>query len=137
MTTNGAVPKRLPEVGAAARRGGGPPWMTAGMPAEKSMTFGPSARRLLARLRPERTMVLGVLALAMISVTLAVLGPKILGHATNIIFAGALGKGLPANVSLQQAVDTARAHGDGEPGQPGALRRWLHTRGIGLRTAPL
>ncbi len=112
--SNGAVPKRLPEVGAAARRGGGPPWMSAGMPAEKSMTFGPSARRLLARLRPERTMVLGVLALAMISVTLAVLGPKILGHATNIIFAGALGKGLPANVSLQQAVDTARAHGDGK-----------------------
>ena len=53
-----------------------------------------------------------VLALAMISVTLSVLGPKILGHATNIIFAGVIGKRLPANVSLQQAVDAARARGD-------------------------
>src|SRR5664279_378429 len=109
---NGAVPKRLPEAGGAARRGGGPPWMTAGMPAEKSMTFGPSARRLLARLRPDRLMVLGVLALATTSVTLAVLGPKILGHATNIIFAGAIGERLPADQSLQQAVDAARARGD-------------------------
>ena len=48
------LPTRLPPAGAAARRGGGPPWMTAGMPAEKSMNFGPSARRLMRRLRPER-----------------------------------------------------------------------------------
>ena len=45
-----AVPKRLQ--GAEARRGG-PPWMSAGMPAEKSMNFGPSARRLLRRLLPD------------------------------------------------------------------------------------
>jgi ATP-binding cassette subfamily B multidrug efflux pump len=110
---SGAVPKRLPEAGTAARRGGGPPWMGAAMPAEKSMTFGPSARRLLARLRPQRRLVLCVIALALVSVTLAVLGPKILGHATNIIFAGVIGKRLPADVSLQQAVDAARARGDG------------------------
>ena len=45
-SANGAgkvVPKRIQ--GAEARRGG-PPWMAMGMPAEKSMTFGPSARRL-------------------------------------------------------------------------------------------
>ncbi|MDT4979806.1 MAG: ATP-binding cassette, subfamily multidrug efflux pump [Pseudonocardiales bacterium] len=110
--TKGVVPKRLPEVGTAARRGGGPPWMSAAMPAEKSMTFVPSAKRLLGRLRPQRGLVLGILALAIISVTLSVLGPKILGHATDIIFAGVIGKQLPANVSLQQAVDAARAHGD-------------------------
>jgi ATP-binding cassette subfamily B multidrug efflux pump len=109
---NGAVPKRLPEAGMAARRGG-PPWMSAGMPAEKSMNFLPSARRLLARLRPERALVLCVVALAVVSVTLAVLGPKILGHATNIIFAGVLGKRLPPDVSRQQAVDAARASGEG------------------------
>jgi ATP-binding cassette subfamily B protein len=110
--TKGVVPKRLPEVGTAARRGGGPPWMSAAMPAEKSMTFVPSAKRLLGRLRPQRGLVLGILALAIISVTLSVLGPKILGHATDIIFAGVIGKQLPANVSLQQAVDAARARGD-------------------------
>jgi ATP-binding cassette subfamily B multidrug efflux pump len=110
--TNGAVPKRLPEAGTAARRGGGPPWMGAAMPAEKSMTFVPSAKRLLGRLRPQRGLVLGILALAVISVTLSVLGPKILGRATDIIFAGVIGKRLPADVSLQQAVDAARARGD-------------------------
>ena len=110
--TNGAVPKRLPEAGTAARRGGGPPWMGAAMPAEKSMTFVPSAKRLLGRLRPQRGLVLGILALALISVTLSVLGPKILGRATDIIFAGVIGKQLPADVSLQQAVDAARARGD-------------------------
>ncbi len=109
---NGVTPKRLPEAGAAARRGGGPPWMTAGMPAEKSMTFGPSAKRLLARLRPQRAMVLAVIGLAVTSVTLSVLGPKILGHATNIIFAGFIGKRLPSDVTLDQAVQAARARGD-------------------------
>ena len=109
---NGAVPKRLPEAGTAARRGGGPPWMTAGMPAEKSMNFGPSARRLLGWLRPERARALCVLALALVSVTLAVLGPRVLGHATNVIFAGVLGKRLPADTDLSQVVAAARARGD-------------------------
>ena len=86
--------------------------MTAGMPAEKSMTFGPSAKRLLARLRPQRAMVLCVIGLAVSSVTLSVLGPKILGHATNIIFAGFIGKRLPSDVTLQQAAQAARARGD-------------------------
>ncbi len=49
-----SLPQRLPAAGGEARRGGGPPWMGAAMPAEKAMTFGPSARRLLRRLRPER-----------------------------------------------------------------------------------
>ena len=59
----------------AARRGGGPPWMTAGMPAEKSMNFGPSARRLMRRLRPERAARVLVLVLAVGSVTLMVTRP--------------------------------------------------------------
>ena len=37
---------RLPAAGGEARRGGGPPWMGAAMPAEKAMTFVPSAKRL-------------------------------------------------------------------------------------------
>ena len=83
-----------------------------GLPAEKSMNFGPSARRLLRRLMPERVLVGCVIALAIVSVTFSVLGPKILGHATNIVFDGVLGKRLPSGVNLQQAVDAARARGD-------------------------
>jgi ATP-binding cassette subfamily B protein len=55
---NRAVPGRLAGAAAARRPGGGPPWMTAGMPAEKSITFWPSAKRLLGRLRPYRQQLL-------------------------------------------------------------------------------
>jgi ATP-binding cassette, subfamily B, multidrug efflux pump len=104
------VPRRLPAAGRGARSG--PPWMTAGLPAEKSMNFGPSARRLIARLAPERWGVLAVVALAIVGVTLSVIGPLLLGHATNIIFAGVLGARLPSGASLQQVVDAARARGE-------------------------
>jgi ATP-binding cassette subfamily B protein len=112
---NGSVtPKRLPPAGQDARRGGGPPWMTAGMPAEKSMNFGPSAKRLLRRLYPERWLALGVLMLAVGSVTLTVFGPRILGRATDIIFAGFLGDRLPSGQSLDEVTSAARARGDGD-----------------------
>ena len=104
------LPQRLPEAGQARR--GGPPWMSAGMPAEKSMTFGPSAKRLLARLAPERAKVALVLVLAVTSVTLAVLGPRILGLATDVIFRGVVGKRLPPGIDLKQAVANARARGE-------------------------
>jgi ATP-binding cassette, subfamily B, multidrug efflux pump len=103
------VPKRIQ--GAEARRGG-PPWMSAGMPAEKSMNFGPSAKRLVGRLRPQRAKVLLVLLLAVGSVSLAVIGPKILGRATDVIFTGFIGSRMPSGISLQQAVAAARASGD-------------------------
>jgi ATP-binding cassette, subfamily B, multidrug efflux pump len=72
-----------------------------GVPMEKSKNFGTSLRRLVDRLRPERVRVILVLALALVSVTLAVLGPKVLGHATNIIFTGIRGK---------QGIDFASLH---------------------------
>ena len=112
MPNGRVVPKRLPEAGIAARRGGGPPWMGAAMPAEKAMSFGPSARRLVGRLRPARTQILAVTALAVTSVTLSVVGPKLLGHATDLIFAGFIGSRLPSGLSLQDAAARARAGGN-------------------------
>jgi ATP-binding cassette subfamily B protein len=84
-----------------------------GIVAQKSMNFGPSARRLIARMRPERGKVITVLALACLAVGLAVSGPKILGRGTNLIFAGLLGRNLPDGVSKAQAVDTLRSQGHG------------------------
>ena len=60
----------------------------AGMPAEKSKDFGASSKRLMSRLRTERFGVFAVLVLAVASVTFSVLGPKVLGHGTDIIFRG-------------------------------------------------
>ncbi|MGE3327045.1 MAG: ABC transporter ATP-binding protein [Acidimicrobiia bacterium] len=62
------------------------------MPVERSANFGTSTKRLIARLRPERVGVTTVLAFALVSVSLAVVGPRILGRATNIVFDGLRGK---------------------------------------------
>ncbi|MEH1014092.1 ABC transporter ATP-binding protein [Micromonospora sp. CPCC 206060] len=86
--------------------------MSAAMPAERSMNFGPSARRLIGRLRPYRVPLFGVISLAVLSVALNVIGPKVLGWATDVIFAGVLGERLPEGVTLEQAVAQARATGD-------------------------
>ncbi|MCH6165377.1 ABC transporter ATP-binding protein/permease [Pseudonocardia alaniniphila] len=96
----------------AARRGGGPPWASAGMPAEKSMDFGPSARRLVGMLAPERALVVLVVALGVISVALSVIGPKILGHATDVIFAGVIGQQLTPGTTTAEAAAAARAAGN-------------------------
>jgi ATP-binding cassette subfamily B protein len=82
-----------------------------GMPTAKAMSFGPSMRRLLGRLAPERHMLVGVVLLAVTGVGLAVSGPKLLGRATDLIFAGILGRQLPAGLSTEQAADAARAAG--------------------------
>ena len=63
---------------------------TAGMPAEKSEDFRGSTRRLLGTMAPERTGASIVLFAAVASVVLSVIGPKILGHATDIIIEGIL-----------------------------------------------
>ncbi|MEO3775165.1 ABC transporter ATP-binding protein [Micromonospora sp. B9E7] len=86
--------------------------MSAGMPAEKSMNFGPSARRLLGRLRPHRLHLAAIITLAVVSVGFSVAGPKILGHATDLIFSGVIGRRLEAGTTAEQAVAAARASGN-------------------------
>jgi len=78
---------------------------------QKAMSFGPSARRLLRRLRPHRVKVGAVVTAAVISVGLAALGPRVLGRATDIIFSGVIGGQLPAGMTKQQAIDAAIAAG--------------------------
>ena len=74
----------LPEYARPAASPG--PMRSIGMPAEKSKDFGGSTKRLLGRMRPERIKLMAVVALAVASVTLTVLGPRLLGHATDLIF---------------------------------------------------
>ncbi|WP_279387884.1 ABC transporter ATP-binding protein [Streptacidiphilus pinicola] len=85
-----AAASRRPGAGAGPGR-----WMGA-QPAEKSLNFKASGKRVLGRLRPERPLIIGVLALAMVSVALSVVGPKVLGHATDLILGGVFGKKIPA-----------------------------------------
>ena len=78
---------KRPEAEARGGFGGGR-FGGVGMPAEKAKDFKTSTRRLLGSLRPERAKALIVIGLAVASVTLTVLGPRILGHATDIVFRG-------------------------------------------------
>ncbi|MEU8324824.1 ABC transporter ATP-binding protein [Nonomuraea sp. NPDC048881] len=89
----------------------GPGRMMAG-PAEKALDFGGTLRRLLRLLRPERAMLGVVLALGTASVALTVTGPKILGHATDLIFSGIIGARLPPGLTKEQAVAGLRAKGE-------------------------
>ncbi|WP_430868583.1 ABC transporter ATP-binding protein [Demequina aurantiaca] len=83
------------------RGGGHGPFGGPQMPAEKAMNFRQSAKRLAGLLRPERALVLAVIALGAVSVTLAVVGPKILGEATTVIYEGFI---------TQTPIDFARLH---------------------------
>jgi ATP-binding cassette, subfamily B, multidrug efflux pump len=104
-----AAKERMPRSGFGG--GGGPFGGMASV--EKAMSFGPSVRRLLGRLRPERVRIVAVVALGVTAVVFAVIGPKILGQATDIIFTGAIGKQLPHGLTTEQVVAGARASGHG------------------------
>ena len=101
-----------PAAGGRGFGGGRGPWGGGGMPVEKPISFGPSARRLLLRLRPDRTRIVAVVALGVTSVALSVAGPKLIGNATDIIFTGVIGKQLPAGTTAAQATAAARASGN-------------------------
>ncbi|HSP76879.1 MAG TPA: ABC transporter ATP-binding protein, partial [Cryobacterium sp.] len=119
-------------------RGPGPghgPFGGMSAPAEKAMNFGPSAKRLLGRLRPERLRLGLVLVLAVASVSFAVLGPRLLGEGTNLIFAGVISQDLPAGVSQAQLIDQLRASGD--TGKADLLSGMTLTPGRGIDFAML
>jgi ATP-binding cassette subfamily B protein len=59
-----------------------------GMPVEKSENFTESIKRLIGLMANEIFLVCIILTMAVVSVALVVSGPKILGHATDILFNG-------------------------------------------------
>jgi ATP-binding cassette subfamily B protein len=97
--------------------GGGGPWGAAGMPVEKSQNFLPSAKRLLGRLRPDRTMLVFAVIVGIIGTVLSLLGPKLLGNATNVIISGAISKSLPAGVTKSQVISGLKEQGKGAEAQ--------------------
>ena len=111
MSTS-APPRPQPGPGGGGPFGGGPGSLGMRLPAEKARDFSGSLRRLMQRLRPDRWVIALVLVLAVISVFFAVLGPRLLGQATNVVFAGVIGAQLPPGTTQQQAIDQLRASGD-------------------------
>ncbi|TFB99819.1 ABC transporter ATP-binding protein [Cryobacterium adonitolivorans] len=126
-TDDDKVPARPP-------RGGGP-FGGMNMPAEKAMDFGQSAKRLIGTLHPERMWLTLVLVLAVISVTFSVIGPRLLGEGTNLIFSGIVSKTLPAGASQAEVIASLRASGD--TARADMLSAMTLTPGLGIDFAAL
>ena len=77
----------------------GPRMMGATVPVEKSKDFRNSTLRLISWMRPERTRLILVLVTAVLSVVMSVVGPKILGNATNVIISGVMS---PAGINFSE-----------------------------------
>ena len=82
-------PAHLDPNASMQRRG----WFTVGVPLEKSKDIRGASRRLVEEAADERAAGLLVVVLAVASVTLVVIGPKVLGHATDLIFDGLFREG--------------------------------------------
>ncbi|MFD3539275.1 ABC transporter ATP-binding protein [Streptomyces sp. NPDC058662] len=81
-------------------------------PAQRSMDFKGSGKRLLGQLAQDRAKLWGMVVAVVGSVALTVIGPKILGMATDLVFAGIVGRGMQDGLTKQQALDGLRARGE-------------------------
>ena len=107
-----------PGMGPVGRPGGGPGGggrrhgpMGAMMPTERAKNFKGSLRRLAGYLSPHRAQVAVVMVMALVSVTLSIAGPKILGRATNLLFEGVIGKQLPPGLTKEAIIAMLKAVG--------------------------
>ncbi|WP_343600099.1 ABC transporter ATP-binding protein [Mycobacterium sp.] len=82
-------------------------------PTERSRDFRGSVLRLVTLLAPQRGPAVAVMALGISGTAVGVVVPRILGHATDLLFSGVIGRQLPAGLTKQQAVAAARARGEG------------------------
>ncbi|MEV8266566.1 ABC transporter ATP-binding protein [Microbacterium sp. NPDC076911] len=99
-------------------------------PVVKAQNFGPSAKRLLGTLRTDTPRLVVVLIFAVLSVGLSVLGPKMLGEGTNIVFAGFVSLQVPADATQEQVVEGLVAAGQQE--QADMLSAMDFTPGAGI-----
>ncbi|AQP48166.1 multidrug ABC transporter ATP-binding protein [Tessaracoccus aquimaris] len=118
-----------------AHRGGGPGGGHGmGGSGEKAANFGVSLKRLLSNLRPERIALIIAVAMGVFSVALSVVGPKILGRATDLMLAGIMGrqigKEVPSGTTKQQVIDGLIAQGNTD--QADMLRKLDFTPGQGI-----
>lgn len=92
--------------------GGGPfgrPGAPSGAPATNAKA---AAKRLLIRLDAQRKQLWIVMLLTIAGTGTGLLGPKLLGDATNKVFEGAIGQGLPAGADIATVIAEARAQGN-------------------------
>jgi ATP-binding cassette, subfamily B, multidrug efflux pump len=126
------APGGLGGPGGPRRPGGGPGMfgMGMGLPPAKTKDFRGSLIRLFAFLKPEAPRIALVFLFAVISVFFAVIGPKILSNAINVIFEGAISKGLPAGATQAQVIAGLQSQGQDQLAQ--MLSAMHLTPGVGI-----
>ena len=82
-----------------------------GAPAAKVKNFKGSLKRLGAYLAPFRWTLVLIVLLSVVSVSFSIVGPKILGETTNVLFEGLISQQLPEGVTQEQAIEGMRAQG--------------------------
>jgi ATP-binding cassette subfamily B multidrug efflux pump len=90
--------------------------MGGGMVGQKAMDFGPSAKRLVSLMRPDRGKAIAVVVLGIASVALMSIAPRILGHATDLVFNGFIGSQFPAGTPESALPDAVHGQ-DVVPGE--------------------
>lgn len=78
----------------------------------RAPNFRGSAIRLVKLLAPQRWKCLTVVVLGVAGVGIGAVVPRVLGHATDLLFNGMIGRRLSAAITKAQAVADARARGD-------------------------
>ena len=92
--------------------GRGPALAGMGMPPARARDFKGTLRRLVDRLLRQRIMVWGVVAFGVVATTMSVIGPKVLGHATDIVFTGFLNGQFPDGATKAEVVAQLRSEGN-------------------------
>jgi ATP-binding cassette, subfamily B, multidrug efflux pump len=92
QTENEITRTQTQQARAAAPPGPAGRMATQGMPVERSENFNASMKRLVQRLRPERSGVVLVIGLAVTGIALSIFGPKVLGRATNTVISGVISR---------------------------------------------
>ncbi len=96
----------------SGRGPGGPALAGMGMPPARAKDFKGSLRRMVDRLLRDRLTVWGVVAFGVVATSLSVIGPKVLGHATDIVFTGYLSDQFPDGATKAEVVARLRAEGN-------------------------
>lgn len=79
---------------------------------EKAADFRGTLRRMLRLLSSFRVALIAIFTLTAGSVILGVVTPRILGDATNLVFAGFISKQMPADMTKQQVIEMLRSRGE-------------------------
>ncbi|WP_024796366.1 ABC transporter ATP-binding protein [Tomitella biformata] len=80
-------------------------------PGEKPQQFLKSMRRLVLEMGHEARRFAVVLTISVIAVGMGLVAPLVMGHATDLLFSGFIGRQLPEGITNAQAVEALRGEG--------------------------